>query len=109
MNDDDISVLAMLFGVHLGFTTVTPFKLFVLDNADRIARLVDEEMKSAGTDGKHRIAIQRTVQSSEFKKLSPVALESYQNEANLETERNRRFAEAPITEEETFRYEISLL
>ena len=108
MNDNDASVLAMLFGVHLGFTTVTPFKLFVLDNAERIARLVNEEMALPGVERKHRIAVQRKVQSSEFKKLSPGALESYRIEAEQETEKNRSFAEAPITKEETFRYGISL-
>ena len=106
MNDDDASVLAMLFGVHLGFTTVTPFKLFALDNAERIARLVNEEMQSLAAIGKHRIAVHRQVQSSEFKKLSPEMLETYRIEAEQETERNRRFAQTPIMAQDIFRYVV---
>lgn len=93
----------MLFGLHLGYTTVTPFKLFALDNADRISRLVDEVMKLPISAGKRRVAVQRHIQSHEFKKLTDEELTAYRVEAERETNRNRRFAEAPATEEETFR------
>ena len=103
LNEDDASILAMLFGLHLGYTTVTPYKLFALDNAERVSCLVDEEMKLPSSIGKRRVAVHRQVQSREFKKLSPEALEAYRSEAQRETEKNKHYAEAPISNEETFR------
>ena len=48
--------------------------------------------------------VQLQVQSAEYKKLSSEELEAYKIEAEEETEKNRRFAETPITEDETYRY-----
>lgn len=103
MNEDDASVLAMLFGLQLGYTTVTPFKLFAVDNAERITRLVDHEMTLLSSADKPRVAVHRQVQSREFEKLTPESLEAYQTEAEKETNRNKCYAAAPATEEEIFR------
>ena len=104
MNEDDASVLAMLFGLHLGYTTVTPFKLFALDNAERISFLVDQEMSLPSSAGKRWVAVHRQVQSREFRNLSRESIQAYQIEAEKETNRNKTYAEVPATEEETFRW-----
>ena len=106
IDEDNASVLAMLFGLHLGYTTVTPFKLFALDHAERISSLVDHEINLTSSAGMPRVAVYRQVQSREFKKLSPESLEAYKIEAEKETYRNKSYAEAPATEQELFRYEL---
>lgn len=103
LDDDDASVLAMLFGLHLGYSKVSAFQAFTDENHARLAELVDGEMEKGGRSSKDRFAVQRQVFSAEFRRLPEEDRERYEREAEMITEQNRSFAESPASEEEILR------
>lgn len=98
----EANVLGMLFGLQVGFTRVSAYKLFIDEHRERLNNLAKDYILLNGVDANHIVATYRAIRSAEFKKLSQEELDDYTEQARTITRENKEYAERPATDNDIY-------